>query len=114
MSIMVNLYYTGTDGSARAFADEMERSGSADLIRAEPGNLRYEYYVPLDDPETVLLIDAWKDQESLDRHHASPMMETIFRLREKYNLETRAERCIVEEEDVPAHDAGFLRPQAGR
>lgn len=27
MSIVVNLYYTGTDGSARRFAEEMEASG---------------------------------------------------------------------------------------
>ena len=55
--ITVNLYYTGTNGSAKAFADEMESSGIADEIRNEPGNLRYQYFVPLDDQETVLLID---------------------------------------------------------
>ena len=34
MSITMNLYYTGKDGSARRFAEEMERSGTADQIRA--------------------------------------------------------------------------------
>ena len=56
--ITVNLYYTGTNGSARAFAKEMESSGIADHIRAEDGNLRYQYFQPLDDPETILLIDS--------------------------------------------------------
>ena len=37
--ITVNLYYKGQNGSARAFADEMEKSGIADAIRAEEGNL---------------------------------------------------------------------------
>ena len=60
--ITVNLYYKGQNGSARAFADEMEKSGIADAIRAEEGNLRYQYFQPLDDPETVLLIDSWTDQ----------------------------------------------------
>ena len=73
MSITVNLYYKGSNGSARAFADEMEASGIADAIRAEDGNERYEYFIPLKDPETVLLIDSWRDQESLDRHHATAM-----------------------------------------
>ncbi|MCR4687964.1 MAG: antibiotic biosynthesis monooxygenase, partial [Saccharofermentans sp.] len=71
--ITVNLYYKGQNGSARAFAEEMERSGIADAIRAEKGNLRYQYFVPLDDPETVLLIDSWTDQAAIDEHHASPM-----------------------------------------
>lgn len=30
MSITVNLYYTGKDGNARKFAQEMEESGTAD------------------------------------------------------------------------------------
>ena len=81
MSIVVNLRYTGVNGNAAKFAQEMEQSGTADLIRAEDGNLRYEYYVPMKDPETVLLIDAWKDQEAIDKHHASPMMQTIASLR---------------------------------
>ena len=81
--ITVNLYYTGIDGNARQFVEEMERSGTADLIRAEKGNVRYEYFFPMNDPETVLLIDAWESQEAIDVHHASPMMKTIAELREK-------------------------------
>lgn len=90
----MNLYYTGKDGNARAFAEEMERSGVADEIRAEKGNERYDYFIPLDDPETVLLIDAWRDQTALDIHHASPMMDKITELRTKYNVRMRAERYV--------------------
>ena len=62
MSITVNLYYTGKDGNARKFAEEMEQSGTAALIRSEEENEKYEYFFPMNDPETVLLIDSWKDQ----------------------------------------------------
>lgn len=109
MSIVMNLYYTGMNGSARKFAEEMERIGTADLIRKESGNLRYEYFLPMDDPETVLLIDAWADQQSLDLHHASPMMETIAQLREKYDLHMRAERYRSDEQGVPVTDSKFIR-----
>ena len=77
MSITVNLYYTGENGNALKFAQEMENSGTADAIRREEGNLRYEYFQPLQDKETVLLIDSWESQQALDVHHASPMMQTI-------------------------------------
>ena len=109
MSIMVNLYYTGTNGAARAFAAEMESSGTADRIRAEEGNERYAYFYPADDPETVLLMDAWTDQAAIDRHHASPMMETIARLREKYDLHMRVERYVSDEAGTPEGDAKFIR-----
>lgn len=92
MSITVNLYYTGKDGSARRFAEEMVDTGIVADVRAEPGNERYEYFFPMDDPETVLLIDRWRDQEALDVHHKSPMMGKIARLRDKYHLRLRVER----------------------
>ena len=97
MAITVNLYYTGKNGSARAFAAEMMESGIVAAVRAEEGNLRYEYFFPMEDPETVLLIDKWRDQAALDFHHKSPMMEQIARLRTKYGLRLRVERYMDEQ-----------------
>lgn len=96
MSITVNLYYTGKNGAARRFAEEMVASGVVGRIRAEEGNLRYEYFFPMEDPETVLLIDQWTDQAALDFHHKSPMMREIAALRDKYKLRLRVERYIEE------------------
>ena len=81
MSLTVNIYYTGEDGSARRYAEEMVSSSVVSDIRAEEGNLSYAYFFPIDDPETVLLIDQWKDQDSLDAHHESEMMGKIAELR---------------------------------
>ncbi|MCD7830047.1 MAG: antibiotic biosynthesis monooxygenase [Clostridiales bacterium] len=109
MAIAVNLYYTGTNGSARKFAQEMVSTGTVNQIRAEAGNLRYEYFFPIDDPETVLLIDAWQDQAAIDAHHASPMMGQIAALREKYDLHMKVERYVSDEEGVPGQDMQFIR-----
>ena len=105
--ITVNLRYTGKDGAARMFADEMVASGTVAAIRAEDGNLRYEYYQPLDDPETILLIDSWEDQAAIDAHHASPMMATIAALREKYDLHMSVERFVSAE--TPESEDRFIR-----
>ncbi len=104
--ITVNLYYKGQNGSARRFAEEMESSGIADAIRAEKGNLRYEYFIPIKDSETVLLIDAWEDQAAIDTHHASPMMQRLSELREKYDLHMVMERYISDDTDI---DKEYLR-----
>ncbi len=61
------------------------------------------------DPETVLLIDGWKDQQAIDRHHASPMMETITRLREKYDLHMKVERYVSDEGGIPESDSRFIK-----
>ena len=95
--ITVTLYYKGTGDSVKAFAEEMEKSGIADAIRAEEGNLRYEYFFPMNDSETVPLIDSWTNQEAIDRHHASPMMKQLAELREKYDLHMTVERYVSED-----------------
>jgi len=95
--ITVNLYYKGTNGSAGAFAEEMEASGIAENIRKEPGNLRYQYFRPLNDPETILLIDSWTDQAAIDAHHASSMMAKLAALREKFDLHMTVERFVSED-----------------
>lgn len=108
MSITINIYYTGKEnGDAAAFAEEMEQSGIADRIRAEEGNLRYEYFAPLYDKKTVLLIDSWKNLEALDIHHASPMMSEIAALREKYDLQMRVESYTGD--DSQPDDRKFVR-----
>ena len=107
--ITVNLYYTGTDGRARAFAEEMVRSGVVSAIRAEDGTLRYEYFFPMEDPETVLLIDQWRDQKAIDAHHASPMMGQIAALREKYDLHMKVERFVSDDAGLPEKDLKFIK-----
>lgn len=107
MSLTVNLYYTGKNGSARKFMGEMENSGLANRIRQEKGNERYDYFLPVNDPETVLLIDSWTDQAAIDRHHESPMMSELARLREKYDLHMKVERYVSDE--LPTGDDKFIR-----
>ncbi len=111
MSITMNLYYKGNNGNARKFVEEMENSGTADAIRKEDGNLRYEYFISMADPETVLLIDSWKNQQALDVHHASEMMGMIAAFRKKYDLTMRAERYLSDKDGIPDFDKKYIREQ---
>ena len=109
MAITVNIYYSGINGNARKFAEEMVSSGVVKDIRAENGNLRYEYFYPMEDEETVLLIDSWNDQHAIDVHHASPMMAKNMELREKYDLHMKVERYVSDETGVPEADQAFIK-----
>ncbi len=107
MAITVNIYYTGKNGDAKKFAKEMLESGIVKTIREEDGNLRYDYFTPFDDEETVLLIDSWRDQAALDVHHALPVMGEIIKLREKYDLHMKVERFVSDE--MSENDKSFIR-----
>ena len=107
--ITVNIYYTGKNGNARAFAEEMVQAGTVAAIRAEEGNLRYEYFFPMDDPETVLLIDQWRDQAAIDAHHGSPMMRQIAAMRERYDLHMSVERFFSDDSGLPEQDLKYIK-----
>lgn len=109
MAITVNIYYSGTNGNARKFAEEMLSEGIVDEIRTEKGNLRYEYFFPLEDSETLLLIDSWENQHAIDMHHKSPMMQKIIDLREKYSLSMKVERYVTDETGIPENDKAFIK-----
>jgi quinol monooxygenase YgiN len=92
MNLIINIYYKGQNGGVKEFVKEMISSGLVERIRKEEGNLGYNYYLPVEDNETVLLIDKWKEQKYLDLHHKSEMMEEIAKLRIKYKLSMKVEK----------------------
>lgn len=108
MAITVNIYYSGKNGNAVKFAKEMISSGLVQSIRSEKGNLRYDYFLPMDDSGTVLLIDSWQDQAALDVHHGLPLMGQIAALREKYDLHMKVER-YVSDDGITEKDKTFIR-----
>ena len=105
--LTVIITYKGELDNLKHFVDEMFSSGTVDNIRKEEGNMRYEYFFPLNDNNRLILIDSWKDQESLDRHHASNMMSIIIKLRNKYNLHMEVEKYI--SIDATNNDISFIR-----
>ena len=107
MSFTMNIYYKGKNGSAKKFANEMISSKIVDEIRNKEGNLKYEYFMPLEDEETILLIDSWKNQESLDKHHESDTMNKIIELRNKYDLHMKVERYCLE--DSSDNDKKYIK-----
>lgn len=94
MSVVVNIVYTGKGDSARKYAEEMISTGIAQRVRDEEGCLRYEFYYPAEDPNSVLLIDEFRDQKAIDFHHKTEMMKEIAELRTKYGLHMKVKRFI--------------------
>ena len=108
-AITVHIYYTGENGSAKAFVKEMLTSGLVDEIKKEKGNRRYEYFFSVEDEETVLLVDSWDNQEAIDLHHSSSIMGQIMELRIKYHLHMKVERYFLDETGIPKEDQKFIQ-----
>ena len=68
MTITVNILYQGKGENARLFAGEMVSSGLVDKIRQQSGNLRYEYFVPLDNQHAILLREKYQLRLKVTRY----------------------------------------------
>ena len=55
------------------------------------------------------MIDSWENQEAIDKHHASPMMDKITELRNKYDLHMKVERYIEDSNVLPDQDKQFIK-----
>ena len=104
MSITFNIYYKSKNGNAKKFATDMINSGIVDEIKSKKGNLRYDYFIPLNDEDTILLIDSWENQKTLDEHHNSDTMKKITELRNKYDLHMTVEKYIKDDTNMEAND----------
>lgn len=109
MAITINIYYKSNNGNALKFANEMRNNGIVDKIRSNPGNLKYDYFISLDDQDTLLLIDSWNSQDDIDAHHNSDIMQEIINLRNKYDLKMTVERYYPEEKELSEFDKSFIR-----
>lgn len=63
-----------SDPETATLVDNVATKALLELLAAGNGNLKYEYFFPMDDSETVLLIDSWENQEAIDEHHKTPMI----------------------------------------
>lgn len=98
MSIVSNITYTGEGENARDYAIEMMSSGLVQKVREEPGCLRYDFYFPMEDKNSVLLINEFTDEAAIKAHHDTPMLRQIAALRKEFNLTMNVERL------TPLHD----------
>jgi quinol monooxygenase YgiN len=57
-------------GTAEAFKSAAQ--ALIDGSRCESGNIAYDLYEDLSDPNVLTFIEKWQDQAAIDSHNASP------------------------------------------
>lgn len=94
MMIVLNVVYKGD--KTKEFVEEIKSSGTLDAIRNEKGNLQYEYFSSLDNPNNIILIEHWDNAYDLSRHSQGEYIKKVGELKEKYNLTSEVSKFIIE------------------
>ena len=91
-TIILHCTYTCKSGMAGAFVKALKDSGAQESVRAEDGCLQYDYHISCEAPDTVVLLEQWRDAAALEQHQKQPHMETIRALKADYVTDMKLER----------------------
>lgn len=94
--LILHVTYTMKPGAARQLISELEL-GPAPTVRAEDGNICYDYFYSAANPDQVLLVEKWRDEAALSAHLQTSNMATIRTIKEKYVENTRMEKYDVQD-----------------
>ena len=90
--IILHCTYTCRPGMAQAFVRALKDSGAQAAVRAEDGCLQYDYHISCEAPDTVVLLEKWRDAAALEAHQKQPHMDTVRALRAQYAPDMKLER----------------------
>ena len=87
-SLHLMVQYTLFPGKRRAFLDMLNSINFPEVVRAEPGCIRYEYYLSSDDEASVILLEEWSDREHQQLHLKQPHMLEFAKLKGQFVKKT--------------------------
>ena len=90
--IVLNVTYKCRPGMREAFLEAILRDGIDEASRKEAGNLKYDYYIPFDGGDELLLVEKWRDEAAIKAHGQTPHLQRLRELKAEYVTETVIER----------------------
>lgn len=90
--IVLNVVYKCRPGLRDAFLQRIREEGIDAASRAEAGNRKYDYYLPVDDNGDLLLVEKWLDADALAGHARQPHYIRLGQIKPDYVLETLIEK----------------------
>ena len=90
--IVLNVTYRCKPDMREPFLERILAEGIDAACRAEAGNIRYDYYLPFDGGDELLLVEKWRDAGALKTHSEMPHFIRLAAIKPTYVTETIVER----------------------
>lgn len=90
-AIVLNVTYTVKNGKREEFYQSIAAAAIPEKSRLEEGNIRYDYYYPVASPNQLLLIEVWKDRDSLNVHKETEHFKKLQSIKETFETDVEFE-----------------------
>lgn len=95
--IVLNVTYKCKPDMREEFLEAIYAEGLDEASRAEEGNFKYDYYIPTDGSDDLLLVEKWKDADVLAVHGKQPHFARLGQLKGEFVNETIIEKFVTED-----------------
>ena len=93
--IVLNVTYKCKPGMNKKFLEQINAEGIGAACRAEEGNIKYDYYLPTDGSDDLLLLEKWESAEALLKHSKQPHFARLGELKPEYTDDVILEKFEV-------------------
>lgn len=91
-NLLLNVTYTTKPGKRTEFYNALTQLGVIQKSKQEPGNLRYDYFYPVDSEDQLLLVEIWKDDEALALHAQTEHYQQLQSIKGDYLINASIEK----------------------
>jgi len=92
--ILLNVIYTVKDGKREEFYNQLCDKKIILKSRSEEGNLKYDYFFPVDNANDILLLEIWADTEAQQLHSLTPHFLELQELKKQYIINVKIDKFI--------------------
>ena len=86
--IVLNVIYKCKPDMRDEFLEMIISEGIDADSRADAGNIKYDYYIPADGSDDLLLIEKWSDADAFAAHGRQPQYARLGKLKAQYVNDT--------------------------
>ena len=82
--LLMHVTYKVKEAKRGEFIQKVKELGIMVASKQEPGNLFYEYYYPIDDENSILLVEAWTNTNAQVLHTKTEHLKLLSKLKNEY------------------------------
>lgn len=95
--LMVNVRYHIIKGKRDEFYNKVKEQGLIQLSKEEPGNYKYDYYVPKNSDDDICLTEIWTNEQTQKMHGFTKQYRKLTILKQEYVESVEIEKYWITE-----------------
>ena len=81
---ILNVIYKNKKGMGETFYKHLCSDGIAEATRSETGLITYNFYQSMDNPDEILLLEIWSNEETRAKHKTTKHYKRLTELYQEY------------------------------